>query len=103
MKPLLILATATLLTAPAFAQGDNISAPTAPRRAYAPLAPSPTEGSLQRGVRVGNPLQMINPLAPAKYGDGSDFVTARDEDPGLRPRDTSRPLPIGLRLFSITF
>jgi hypothetical protein len=54
-------------------------------------------------VRLGNPLQMVNPFAPAEYGDGREFVTARGEDPSLRPRDRSRALPIGLRLFSIAF
>ena len=53
------------------------------------------DGSVTRTVRSGNPLQMINPLAPAEYGDGSD-VTRRDpEDPFQRPQ--------GLRLFVVNF
>ena len=65
---------------------QNIQA-TAPR--------SNIDGSVTRAARSGNPLQMINPLAPAEYGDGSD-VTRRDpEDPYQRPQ--------GLRLFVVNF
>ena len=53
------------------------------------------DGSVTRAARSGNPLQMVNPLAPAEYGDGSD-VTRRDpEDPFQRPQ--------GLRLFVVNF
>ena len=65
---------------------QNLSA-TAPR--------SNIDGSVTRAARSGNPLQMVNPLAPAEYGDGSD-VTRRDpEDPFQRPQ--------GLRLFVVNF
>jgi hypothetical protein len=103
MKTLLFsTATAALLVGSAFAQ-STISAPNVHRHTYAPATHFESEGALQRGVRVGNPVQMVNPAAPAEYGDGRDFVTDRDQDPGLRPNDTSRPFPIGLRLFSIRF
>jgi hypothetical protein len=46
---------------------------------------------------------MINPVAPAFYGDGREFIAARYQDSGLRPRDRSRNFPVGLRLFSLAF
>lgn len=103
MKTLLIFAAGALLAGSAFGQG-RIAAPSVPRHALPPVsAAARTEGGIQRGFRLGNPAQMFNPFAPARYGDGREFVTPRGEDQGLRPRDTSRPYPIGLRLFSIAF
>jgi hypothetical protein len=32
------------------------------------------EGAVPRGVRGGNPLQMLNPLAPAKYGTAAQSI-----------------------------
>lgn len=105
MKTLLLtLAASLLLTGAALAQG-SITRPLAHRRALPPAAPAPqSEGALQRGVRVGNPLQMLNPLAPPEYGDGSDLVVTRDDaqDAELRIR-LHPPKPIALRLFSIAF
>jgi hypothetical protein len=103
MKKLILFAAAACLAGSAFGQG-HISAPTVRRRALPPVNPAAqSEGSLQRGVRLGNPVEMFNPVAPAEYGDGREFVTARGDDPGLRPRDTSRNFPIALRLFSVAF
>jgi hypothetical protein len=103
MKKLLIFAATACLAGSAFGQG-RISAPVVHRRALPPVNPAAqSEGSLQRGVRLGNPVQMFNPVAPAEYGDGHEFVTPRGDDPGLRPRDTSRNFPIALRLFSVAF
>jgi hypothetical protein len=39
-----------------------------------PLAPAPVDGVIPRAVRGGNPLQMLNPRAPAKYGTSQDAV-----------------------------
>jgi len=105
MKKILILAAFAVLASPAFAaQGNNITVPVVPRKTLPPASTAVrTEGALQRGVRIGNPVQMFNPFAPGGYGDGREFVTPRDEDPGLRPRDKSRAFPIGLRLFSVAF
>ncbi len=69
------------------AQSQRNITTTAPR--------SNIDGSVTRAARSGNPLQMVNPLAPAEYGDGSD-VTRRDpEDPYQRAQ--------GLRLFVVNF
>jgi hypothetical protein len=103
MKKLIIFAVGAVLAGSALGQG-NIIAPTVRRNALPPVNPAAqSEGGLQRGVRLGNPLQMVNPFAPREYGDGREFVAPRDQDPGLRPQDRSRAFPIGLRLFSIAF
>ena len=44
------------------------------------------DGSVVRAVRSGQPLQMVNPFAPASYGDGSDMVRHESDDPEQRPR-----------------
>lgn len=44
------------------------------------------DGSAARAVRSGQPLQMINPFAPASFGDGSDMVRREPDDPEQRPR-----------------
>ena len=36
---------------------------------------SRTGGVVPRAIRSGNPLQLINPFAPAKYGNGSNMTT----------------------------
>jgi hypothetical protein len=33
-----------------------------------------TDGAVPRGIRGGNPLQMLNPLAPARYGTAAQSV-----------------------------
>ena len=37
---------------------------------------SRTGGVIPRAVRSGNPLQLINPWAPVKYGDGSNMTSS---------------------------
>ena len=54
-----------------------------------------TDGSLVRAFRSGNPLQMVNPAAPAEYGDGRDVTRHEESDPFQRPQ--------GLRLFAFDF
>ena len=104
MKTLIVFATAAVLAGSAFAQSTtNLSAPAVQRRTLPPVSATQTEGGLQRGARLGNPLQMFNPFASQKYGDGREFVTPRDEGIGQRPLDRSRPQAIGLRLFSFSF
>ncbi len=61
-----------------------------------------SEGGIQRGFRLGNPLQMFNPFAPSIYGQGREFLTAHDAGTALR-HGRYRAYPMGLRLFSIAF
>ncbi|HEX4086376.1 MAG TPA: hypothetical protein VHY22_15785 [Chthoniobacteraceae bacterium] len=103
-KTLLILAASALIAGPALAQGDNISTTAMRRNTLPPVSREQSEGALQRGFRLGNPLEMLNPLAPARYGRGTDFTVERQyHDQTLRPRDRSRTYISGVRLLSFTF
>ncbi len=62
----------------------------------APVVIGPrTDGIIPRAVRSGNPLQMINPAAPAEYGSGQDVTRHEAGDPSQRPQ--------GLRLYAVEF
>ena len=39
-------------------------------------------GVIPRAIRRGNPLQMLNPLAPAKYGTAEENVVLNPDVPG---------------------
>jgi hypothetical protein len=39
-------------------------------------------GVIPRAIRGGNPLQMLNPFAPAKYGTSEDNVSVDPDVPG---------------------
>lgn len=60
--------------------------------AAAPLVP--TEGVVQVAIREGNPVQLINPVAPARYGNGQEHVMHDPNDPGK---------PKGISLFAWSF
>ena len=47
--------------------------------------PGQVDGVVVRAIRSGNPLQMINPFAPASYGDGHDVTRREPSDPYQRP------------------
>jgi hypothetical protein len=49
---------------------------------------------IPRAIRGGNPLQMLNPLAPAKYGTAEENVSLDPDVPGKWN---------GIKLFSISF
>src|SRR5205809_6761128 len=51
-------------------------------------------GAIPRAIRGGNPLQMLNPFAPAKYGTAEENVSLDPEVPGKWN---------GIDLFSISF
>ena len=51
-------------------------------------------GVIPRAIRGGNPLQMLNPLAPAKYGTAEENVSLDPDVPGKWN---------GINLFSISF
>ena len=57
-----------------------------------PLTKREPQGALQRAARGGNPLQMLNPKAPAQYGTAADSL-AMDESGKWR----------GIKLFEIVF
>ena len=39
-------------------------------------------GVIPRAIRGGNPMQMLNPLAPAKYGTAEESVSLDPDVPG---------------------
>ncbi len=60
--------------------------------AAAPVVP--TEGVVQVAIRHGNAVQLINPVAPARYGNGQEHVMHDPNDPGK---------PKGISLFAWSF
>lgn len=64
-----------------------------PSQTAPPLPRQSTEGSLARAARGGNPLQLLNPKAPAVYGRAEDNVFL-DPDTGKWK---------GFRLLTINF
>jgi hypothetical protein len=56
---------------------------------------SRTGGVVPRAIRSGNPLQLINPFAPAKYGNGSNMTTQStgqgSDSSGAAPGETGKP------------
>lgn len=54
----------------------------------------PTEGAVQAAIRTRQPLQMINPAAPAKFGSGQQHASHDPKDPGK---------PKGIVLFAWSF
>ena len=51
-------------------------------------------GVIPRAIRGGNPLQMLNPFAPARYGTAKENVSFDPDIPGKGN---------GINLFSISF
>ena len=61
--------------------GQTYRSPIGRQQPVRPLATPPpvtergdVEGAVPRGIRGGNPLQMLNPNAPAKYGTAAQSV-----------------------------
>lgn len=63
---------------------------------HRPATPSQRaiSGMIPRAIRGGNPLQMLNPLAPAKYGTAEEDVSLDPDVPGKGN---------GINFFSISF
>jgi hypothetical protein len=51
-------------------------------RRAATLSTREVTGVIPRAIRGGNPLQMLNPLAPAKYGTANESVSIDPDVPG---------------------
>jgi len=43
------------------------------------------DGVIAKAARAGNPLQMINPRAPKRYGSGADVVSRDPAKPRANP------------------
>ena len=100
------LATGLLtLGQPAWAAGNSATAPSHTalfesrhhaRQTYRPatLSERDVSGVVPRAIRGGHPLQMLNPLAPAKYGTADENVSLDPDVPGKGN---------GINFFSISF
>jgi len=82
--------TTTTIAKPSPTAPPGIERPRSPQAA--PLVP--TEGALQVAVRTRRPLQMVNPVAPARYGSGEEHATHD-------PKDTGKPK--GIVFWSLVF
>lgn len=87
---LFIPAAAFLIAASAFAQQSNPDAgfvAPSPKRIQVdgvPLekpAPYDINGVVAQAFKMKKPLEMVNPLAPTKYGDGQDSVSWDPDNP----------------------
>jgi hypothetical protein len=78
MKTILILGlVVAAITASASAQ--NFTAPARTQQVQRKKAPAPISrrdvtGVIPRAIRGGNPLQMLNPRAPARYGTAQESL-----------------------------
>jgi len=50
-------------------------------RPPAPISRHDVDGVIPRAIRGGNPLQMLNPRAPRKYGTSQEAVVYDQNDP----------------------
>src|SRR6266567_3238507 len=96
MKKIFPVVVLTLMANLAFA--ETFTAPMVPRKAPPSRKPPPlpsrqTGGVIPRAIRGGNPLQMLNPLAPARYGTAEENVSLNPDVPGKWN---------GINLFSIS-
>jgi len=71
----------------ATASAQTFTAPATPKktlrqRPAPPFSNRDITGVVPRATRGGNPLQMLNPRAPAKYGTAQESVTFDPYDPG---------------------
>jgi hypothetical protein len=97
MKNLMMAILAALVTT---ASAQSFRAPIGPQQPVRAMPTPPpllqrpeVEGVVPRAVRGGNPLQMLNPMAPAKYGTAEQSVVL-DPDTGKWK---------GIKLFEIFF
>lgn len=72
----------------------QVTIPAVKPRAAPPLTPTARGGVIPTAVRNGNPLQLLNPRAPARYGNSQEHVSQDPKDPGK---------PTGVKLFEWTF
>jgi hypothetical protein len=83
----ILLIAAALTAADAQTHKQTFTAPaTRPKHRLRTPPPPVTQkmevdGVVPRAVRGGNPLQMFNPKAPAKYGTSQEAVTYDPNDP----------------------
>jgi hypothetical protein len=78
MKKLLTFSILIATAIAVSAEPKGLSAPAGKKHMKAekpaPITRSEVKGVIPRAVRGGNPLQMLNPKAPAKYGTADQSV-----------------------------
>jgi hypothetical protein len=82
---LIVISLVAMIITAAAAPPTPLTAPIHARPAKKPAPPPPiyretAQGVVPRAVRGGNPLQMLNPKAPAKYGT---WVESTSFDPNI--------------------
>lgn len=98
MKRILVIAFLTGTATLSWAQ--TFTAPATPRQRVQPQATPPPlttrdmGGVIPRAIRGGNPAQMLNPRAPARYGTAEQSVMLKPDGSGKWN---------GIRLFTIYF
>jgi hypothetical protein len=84
MKTYLIALLIAAAVTPAVA--ETLTAPVTPAKQRTKPAPpisqrQAVDGIVPRAIRGGNPLQMLNPRAPRKYGTSLEALSYAQEDP----------------------
>jgi len=97
---LLFLLVASAVT-PVVAETNKFTTPVTPRkqreRPAPPIYKRDVDGVIPRAVRGGNPLQMLNPRAPRKYGTSQEAVS-------MDLTDLRRPERwLGIKFFEFRF
>ena len=86
MKKSLTVIAGLLIAGGAF--GQTFTAPSGQRKVQPKPKPPPpitsrdVQGVVPRAIRGGNPVQMLNPWAPAKYGTAQQSVTLKPDGSG---------------------
>ena len=98
MKTYLAIGLLIMTATAAMAAPQTLTAPIQARAVRKPAPPPPiyrerVEGVVPRAVRGGNPLQMLNPNAPARYGTAEQSVVIDPETGKWK----------GIKLFEIIF
>ena len=102
MKICLIVALLiTVAISRSVAETNTFVAPVTPKkhteRPAPPIYKRDVDGVIPRAVRGGNPLQMLNPRAPRKYGTSQDAVS-------MDLTDLRRPERwLGIKFFEFRF
>ncbi len=99
MKKIFLTGANMLLAGVLYAQ--TFTAPVQPQRAIQPKPTPPppltardVQGVVPRALRGGNPAQMLNPRAPARYGTAEQSVLLKPDGSGKWN---------GIKLFEIVF
>lgn len=104
MKKALLILLLCGFSVPMMAQDFRAPMRRAPQPRPANIVPKPGPGgAIVDGVRKGNPLQLINPLAPREYGTGEEYIYHSSEaDPGEAATCTppNRKRALGIKLFA---